>query len=106
MKIVVPAFYGKHTYENYETVQRELNKALEEKEIALFADYLFIGEVETYFQNIFVPAVFNHRNKKIHIESRDKKRLRKIMQLLRRNVIEYDKKITMKKGKYRFCVLT
>lgn len=107
-KIFAPAYFGKHNYKNYNEMEKELFNFLYEKEEIEYekhiidVDFLFSSELCHYFSVIFGRA-FQY-NKKIIIQSKNRKTLNTIKKSLKRLCINF-KKPTMKKGKFQLEII-
>lgn len=91
--IYSPCYNGKHNIIKYEELKNKiLEILLVEKDIELDIDFLYEEELSHYFNHIFFSQYYileNNKNIELKIYSKDKARLRKIRQIVRRLRINY-----------------
>ena len=89
MIIYSPTYQGKHNYEYYDELKRQLNDIG-----VLNVDFVHLNELAHYFEVIFCPVYCDYifglnLYKEVIIESYDRKRLNIVRKVLRNFIIEY-----------------
>lgn len=96
MHIYSPVFNGQNNFKRQIQMEIELSSRIKTfNEITLDIDFLHFEEVVAYFEGIFRKVIIeNERNcdtnkKHIYIQSKDKKRLRKVQKTLRIYILKF-----------------
>jgi len=98
-----PSYQGIHDYKQYDKMRERLKKELKKKPLKLIVDaeLLFPEEQNHYFKNLFCPWYIRlGTHKRVWLQAKDRKTIRKIQNILKTFIVVYSSKITMYKGRY------
>ena len=98
---------GNHTPSKYLLLKEKLEKIINsDKNVVVNIDLLFKNEIIPYFMTVFFDISENYPYKIIYIESKSEIVLRSIRKLMRKHLIQHDKRPSMINGKYIFAIHT